>query len=35
MEMGVDEGVHWGKDREEVGIGVGDFVWFDPRVEMT
>lgn len=35
MEIRLDEPVHCRKDTEELGIGVGDFVSFDPRVEIT
>lgn len=35
MEVRIDEKVHNAKDVRALGIEVGDFVSFDPRVEMT
>jgi putative aminopeptidase FrvX len=35
IEVRIDEKVHSRKDVEQLGISVGDFVSFDPRVEIT
>ena len=35
MEIRLDERVHTGEDVEKLGINVGDFVFFDPRVEIS
>ncbi|OZM57680.1 peptidase M42 [Lottiidibacillus patelloidae] len=35
MEVRIDAKVHRKKDVEDLGIAVGDFVSFDPRVEVT
>ncbi len=35
MEIRIDEEVHSREDAEKLGIAVGDFVSFDPKVEMT
>lgn len=35
MEIRIDEKVHNAEDVKELGISVGDFVSFDPRVQLT
>ncbi len=35
MEIRLDEEVHNAEDTEKLGIAVGDFISFDPKVEMT
>ena len=35
MEVRIDEEVHNAEDVRALGIEVGDFVSFDPRVEIT
>ncbi len=35
MEVRIDESVHNAQDVRELGIEVGDFISFDPRVELT